>query len=146
MRLHHTSSKRAVNSSQPGANHTRLQGHRLLLARTIWGYQTNNVALVGSTLVIAILFQPLRRRVQQGIDRRFYRRKYNAARTLGAFNARLRSPDDIDLTTLTDDLLAFVEETMQPAHVSLWLSSPERSREQTTRMLPRIDEQDQRVS
>jgi hypothetical protein len=91
----------------------------VLVMGQLFGRDRSNLAVAGATLAMAALFQPLRRRIQQAVDRRFNRRRHDAARTMEAFSIRLR--DHVDLDTLSSELLAVVDQTMEPTTASLWL-------------------------
>jgi hypothetical protein len=91
----------------------------VLILSQVLGQDRSNLAVAGATLAVAALFQPARRRIQQAVDRRFNRGKYNVAQTIEAFNARLRN--EVDLDKLATELLAVVDQTMEPTRVSLWL-------------------------
>jgi len=91
----------------------------VLIGGQLVGQERSNLVVAGSTLAVAAAFQPARRRVQALVDRRFNRRKYDAAKTVEGFSARLR--DEVDLDTLSAEVLAVVDQTMEPTRVSLWL-------------------------
>src|SRR3990172_4456249 len=92
---------------------------------SITGESRSGTVTIVSTLSIAALFNPLRRRIQNSIDRRFYRQKYDAEKTLAAFSASLR--DEVDLDALCDRLMAVVDNTLQPEHTLLWLKPADSS-------------------
>jgi hypothetical protein len=94
--------------------------------RGLTGQARNELAVVASTLAIATLFNPMRHSIQGFIDRRFYRRKYNASRTIAEFGSALRQ--EVDLDEITARVVGVVTETMQPTHVSLWLRKSPRKR------------------
>jgi hypothetical protein len=94
----------------------------VLLLGTLVGRAHSSIAVAGATLACAALFQPLRRRLQRGVDRRFNRRRYDAARRIEQFSSRLRA--QVDLDTLTAELLTVAGQTMEPTRISLWLRSP----------------------
>jgi hypothetical protein len=97
----------------------------VLVLGQLAGRDRNSLAVAGATLAVAALVQPARRRIQQLVDRRFNRRRYDAAQTIGAFSTRLR--EEIDLDSLTSELCAVADQTMEPRSVWLWLRPVTRS-------------------
>jgi hypothetical protein len=116
---------------------------QIVASRFIGQASNSDVSIVISTLTIAALFQPLRHNIQQGIDRRFYRSKYDAVKTLEAFSATLSN--ETDLNELSEQLVIVIQETMQPTGVALWLFQPAEDKAaeaSKTRILPAIGECD----
>jgi len=94
----------------------------VLVLGQLFGQDRSSLAVAGATLAMAAVFQPLRHRLQDAVNRRFNRRRYDAAKTIEAFTARLRAQTDLD--TLSRELLAVVDQTMEPTTASLWLRPP----------------------
>jgi hypothetical protein len=109
----------------------------VLTVGQLLGSNQSNLAVAGATLAVAAAFQPARRRIQAAVDRRFNRRRYDAAKTIAAFSVRLR--EQLDLDTLTAELLAVVDQTMEPTQASLWLRPAARQPQAHSDSRVRID-------